>query len=305
MAKRSILIVGGTGFIGSHLIGALLERGDEVRVWARNQRRAREALPRGIVVVGSLGEIPESTRVDAIVNLAGAPAVGPLWTKARRKLLIDSRVQPTLALIDWCARRESPPEVMLSASAIGFYGTGGERLLDERSPPTSEFQSVLCQQREAATRGARTLGIRVVNARFGVVLGADGGLFSRLALAARWGGAAILGDGQQWMSWIHLRDTLAAIERLLEDAEFEGPVNVVSPGPVRQREFQRVLTRTLHRPLWLRAPEPALRVMLGEMSDLLVRSQRVQPALLQQRGFDFGFPEIEAAVQDLVRRGRS
>lgn len=305
MAQRSILIVGGTGFIGSHLVAALLERGDEVRVWARDVRRARAQLPRGAPVIGSPGEISGSTRVDAIVNLAGAPAVGPLWTQARRKVLIDSRVQPTLALLDWCARRESPPKVMLSASAIGFYGTGGETLLDEGSPPTKEFQSVLCQQRESATDGARGLGIRVVNARFGVVLGADGGLFSRLALAARWGGAAILGDGQQWMSWIHLGDTLAAIDRLLDDSTFEGPVNVVSPQPVRQREFQRTLTRALHRPLWLRAPEPLLRAMLGEMSDLLVRSQRVQPALLLRRGFEFAFPNIEAAVQDLVRRGRS
>ncbi len=305
MAKRSILIVGGTGFIGSHLAAWRLDRGDDVRVWARNVRRATQLLPRGIGVIGALDGIPRDARVDVIVNLAGAPAVGPPWTSARRKLLIDSRVQPTLALIDWCGSRPERPQVMISASAIGFYGTGGETLLDERSPPTQEFQSVLCQQREAATAGAATLGIRVVNARFGVVLGADGGLFSRLALAARWGAAAILGDGQQWMSWIHLTDTLAAIDRMMVDPELRGPVNVVSPEPVRQREFQRVLTRTLHRPLWLRAPEPVLRTMLGEMSDLLVRSQRVLPALLQQRGFDFAFPEIEAAVQDLVRRGRS
>jgi uncharacterized protein len=302
MQIRTVLVAGGTGFIGSHLVAALQSHGHEVFVWARNPRRAGQSLPQATRVIGSLSEIPDDTRIDAIVNLAGAPAVGPRWTDARKKLLVESRVQPTLALLAWCARRAQRPDVMVSASAIGFYGTGGETVLTEQSPPTEEFQSRLCQQREAATAEAGPLGIRAVNLRFGLVLGADGGIFARLALAARMGGGAILGDGQQWMSWIHLADALRVIESSFHDSALQGPVNVVSPTPVRQREFQRALTGTLHRPLWLRMPEGLLRILLGEMSELLVRSQRVAPRRLEERGFEFGYPSLEAAITDLVRR---
>lgn len=304
MNGRRVLLAGGTGFIGTHLATALQSRGDEVWIWARNVARAKRRLPGSLRVVGSLEEIPENT-IDAIVNLAGAPAVGPRWTRARKQLLIDSRVLPTRALLAWSERRAARPAVMISASAIGFYGTGGETLLDEQSPPTQEFQSRLCQQREAATAHAAALGMRVVNLRFGLVLGADGGIFSRLALAARFGGAAILGDGTQWTSWVHLRDALRAIQLVLDDVNIHGPVNVVSPEPIRQREFQRVLTRIMHRPLWLRMPEPLLRLMLGEMSELLVRSQRVVPRKLEDRGFEFEFPSTEAAISELVRPARS
>jgi uncharacterized protein (TIGR01777 family) len=303
--RRSVLIVGGTGFIGSHLVPALLARGDVVWIWARDPRRARSAVPAAARLIGALDEIDAETPIDALVNLAGAPVVGPPWTQARRKLLIESRVGPTRALLEWCGRRRARPAVMISASAIGFYGTGGEHWLDENSPPNEEFQSRLCQQREAATADAAALGIRVSNLRLGLVLGADGGIFSRLALAARFGAAAVLGDGKQWMSWVHITDVLRVIERSLDDGGLTGALNVVAPEPVRQRDFQVALTRRLHRPLWLRVPEWPLRLMLGEMSDLLLRSQRVAPRRLQESGFEFRYPSLEAALTDLLRRERS
>jgi uncharacterized protein (TIGR01777 family) len=305
MSGRAILVAGGTGFIGSHLVPTLLSRGHAVWIWARDPRRARGSIPAEARVIGALDDIAPETPIDALVNLAGAPVVGPPWTQARRKVLIESRVQPTLALLDWCARRTARPRVMISASAIGFYGTGGERWLDESSPPTDEFQSKLCQLREAATADAAALGIRVVNLRLGLVLGSDGGIFSRLALAARWGAAAILGDGRQWMSWVHVADVMRAIEHALADAALTGALNVVSPGPARQRDFELALTRALHRPLWLRVPEAPLRWLLGEMSELLLRSQRVAPRRLQESGFEFRYPDLEAALAELLTRERS
>ena len=220
--------------------------------------------------------------------------------------LTDSRVQPTAALLAWSAARAHRPQAVLSDSAIGYYGGRGEEWLDEGSPAgTGQFQSQLCEQREAAANQAGQLGIRAVNLRFGLVLGADGGIFSRLAFAANLGGAAVLGDGRQWMSWIHVDDAVRAIELALDDTSLGGPVNVVAPEPVRQRDFQHALTRALHRPQWLRVPAGVLRLALGEMSDLLLRSQRVAPGVLRSRGFEFGFPDIEPAVRALVRRERS
>ncbi len=306
MNKRGVLVAGGTGFIGSHLLPALLARGLDVWVWSRNPSKSRRHLPGAISVVGAPGDIPADAAISCIVNLAGAPVVGPPWTRARRRLLIDSRVQSTAALLAWSSTRAQRPEVMLSASAIGYYGGRGEDWLDERSAPgAGQFQAQLCEQREAAANQAARLGLRAVNLRFGLVFAAGGGIFSRLALAARFGGAAVLGDGRQWMSWIHVEDAIRAIELTLDDDSLRGPVNLVAPTPVRQRDFQRALTRALHRPLWLRVPATILRLALGEMSDLLLRSQRVAPTELQNRGFMFTYPDIEAALPSLVRRERS
>jgi len=303
---RGVLVAGGTGFIGSQLLPALLARGLDVWVWSRHPSKARSRVPVAASVVGALDDIPSGAAITHIVNLAGAPVVGPPWTRSRRQLLIDSRVRPTTALLAWSAARAQRPEVMLSASAIGYYGGRDEQWLDEQSAPgAGQFQSLLCEQREAAANEAGRLGMRAVNLRFGLVFGEAGGIFPRLALAAKLGGAAVLGDGRQWMSWIHIGDAVRAIELALDDTSLSGPVNLVAPEPVRQRDFQRALTRALHRPLWLRVPAGVLRITLGEMSDLLLRSQRVAPSVLRSRGFEFGYPDIEAALPALLRRERS
>jgi len=302
MLMRGVLVTGASGFIGAHVVDLCAARGWDAWAWTRDAGRASARLGARARVVTRLDDIPAEAAIDAVVNLAGAPVFGLPWTRARRQLLIDSRVQTTEAVTGWCRRRASVPRVMASASAIGFYGTAGDAWLDETSPPQPQaFQSRLCVAREAATDAARELGMRVVNLRLGLVLGADGGILPQLARPAKFGMAAVIGDGRQWMSWIHLEDVLRVLELALADITLEGPINVVAPQPARQRDFQRALTRVLRRPLWLRVPGVVLHLALGEMAELLVRSQRVAPRRLNERGFGFRHPELEPALRALLK----
>jgi uncharacterized protein (TIGR01777 family) len=301
-SARAVLVGGGTGFIGGHLVETLRRRGDEVWVWTRNRNRAVARFGSQVLAVTSLEEIPTTTHIDAAVALAGAPVIGPPWTSRRRRLLIDSRVGTTNTLLEWCARRADPPRVLVAASAIGFYGPAGDDWMQESSPPApAAFQSRMCVEREAAANAASAQGIRVVNLRIGLVLGRDGGIYPRLALPAKLGVAAVIGNGRQWMSWIHIADLVRVIERALDDATLNGALNAVAPDPVRQRDFERELTRALHRPLWLRIPAFALDGLLGEMAELLVRGQRVAPHRLAELGFVFEHGTLESALQDLTR----
>lgn len=303
--KRSLLVTGATGFIGGHVIRAALARGDTVWAWSRDARRARRLLPGAVQVVEDLAAIPAQQSIDAIVNLAGAPVIGPPWTSGRRRLLVDSRVITTAAVLEWCATRSQRPAVLVSASAIGFYGPAGDHWLDESSPAQKVFQSQLCVAREAAANAAPTLGIRAVNLRIGLVLGADGGIFTRLLLPAKVGLAARIGDGRQWMSWIHVDDLVRIVELAIENPALKGPLNAVAPAPVRQGDFQRQLTGALHRPLWLWIPGAALRLVLGEMAELLVQGQRVTPRRLLEADFAYRHATLAGAIEDLLRPGRS
>lgn len=306
MSMRGVLITGASGFIGRHVVRLCAARGWSAWAWTRDVARTRVLLGTQAQVVSRLEEIPADAPIDAIVNLAGAPVIGPPWTQARRRLLIDSRVKTTDAAIVWSGRRASRPRVIISASAIGFYGPAQDEWLDESSPPQPQtFQSQLCIAREEAANAAKHLDMRVVNLRLGLVLGADGGILPRLAFPAKLGMAAVIGDGQQWMSWIHLEDLMRIIELALADESVEGAVNAVAPIPVRQREFQSALTQLLHRPLWLRVPAFALQAALGEMAELLVRGQRVKPLRLSERGFEFRHPALEGALADLLKPARS
>ncbi|MEO8061747.1 MAG: TIGR01777 family oxidoreductase [Pseudomonadota bacterium] len=303
--NRGLLVTGATGFIGGHVIRAALARGDIVWAWSRNSPRASRKLPAEVRVVETLAEIPATERIDAIVNLAGAPVIGPPWTRARRQLLIDSRVKTTAAVIAWCTTRTQRPAVLISASAIGFYGPAGDNWLDENSPSQPVFQSQLCLAREAAADAAAHLGIRVVNLRIGLVLGADGGIFTRLEIPAKFGLAARIGDGRQWMSWVHIDDVVRIVELAIDDPSLNGPINAVAPAPARQGDFQRELTRALHRPLWMWIPGGVLRLALGEMAELLVQGQRVTPRRLLEAGFVFRHATLAAAIEELVRPARS
>ncbi len=281
---RCILVTGSTGFIGRHLLARLRARGDQVIGLRRGERP------------------PPGQHIDAVVNLAGAPILGLPWTAARRRQLLSSRLDTTRALIQALADDGQHPPVFVSASAIGYYGVRGDEPLDEQAAPQPIFQSRLCREWEEVACTAEGLGSRVVRLRLGVVLGRDGGALPQLALPVRLGLGAILGSGRQGAPWIHIEDVVRLIEFALDQPQLAGAVNAVAPGHVTHAQMQRTLARVLHRPLWLRVPAFVLRAALGEMAQLLVDGQHVVPARALAAGFTFAHPQLEPALQGLLRQ---
>jgi uncharacterized protein len=297
---RTVLITGATGFIGGHLVRRLLARGDALILLTRDADRALDRFGPHVTIITDLTALPASTRIDAIVNLAGERILALPWTQRRRGDLLRSRLSTTGAVANLCARLERPPRVLLSASAIGYYGFHGDEILDERAAPQPIFQSQLCQQWEAAAQAASDLGVRVVKFRLGLVLARDGGALPTMALPVGFGLGAIIGSGRQWVSWIHIDDAVRLIEFALGNPALRGAVNAVAPAPVRHEDLQRELARTLRRPLWLRVPAWVLRNMLGEMAQLLVDGQRVVPHRAVGSGFVFQHSEAGPALRQLL-----
>ena len=297
---KTLLITGATGFVGHHLVQRRLAAGDTVIVLTRDPQRARTVLGSGVQVVSKLEQLANDRRIDALVNLAGEPILGIPWIAARRRILLASRVGTTQSLVQFAARLSQRPAVLVSASAIGYYGPRGDEELDESNPPQRCFQSQLCQRWEAAAIAAEPLGMRVVRLRIGVVYGRDGGALPMLARPTRLGLGAVLGHGCAYNAWIHLEDLLDLIEFALGNPSLSGAVNAVAPQAVTHAATQRALADVLRRPLWLRVPGFFLRVALGEMSQLLLDGQRVVPARALAEGFKFKHPEIRAALSDLL-----
>jgi uncharacterized protein len=297
---RTVLISGATGFIGGHLVRRLVGRGDKVIVLTRNPDIALDRFGPHVRIVTNLDSLDQSTRIDAIVNLAGAPILGLPWTRARRRTLVASRVSTTRALTSLMGRLTTPVRVFVSASAIGFYGIGGDEVIDEQGRSTSIFQSQLCQDWEAAARAAARLGARLVRVRIGLVLANDGGALPQLLRPIRLGLGAVLGSGAQWVSWIHIEDLVRLLEFAIDTPRVSGALNAVSPEPVTHRQFQEALARQIRRPLWLRVPAFVLRVALGEMAQLLVDGQRVVPTRATKSGFKFHHRRIHDALRALL-----
>jgi uncharacterized protein len=284
---RTILVTGATGFIGAAIVERLLARGDRVFVFTRDARQSRALFADSVTHVERLETLPRETRIDAVVNLAGAPVIGLPWTRRRRAQLWRSRVDFTDALIRWIKTLDHTPAVLVNASAIGFYGDRGDEVLSDRARAGEGFAADLCRIWEDAAARAEGLGMRVVALRIGLVLDANGGALPMMALPARFGGGAILGSGAQWMSWIARPDLLRMILAAIDDPLWHGAINATAPEPLRHADFQRALARTLRRPLFLRAPAWLLKAMLGEMSSIFLFSQRVVPARAQHLGFAF------------------
>jgi uncharacterized protein (TIGR01777 family) len=305
LERRTVLVTGATGFIGRALTRRLLERGDRVIALSRDPVRAHLILGTEPMVTTQLRDLPPALPIDAIVNLAGAPVIGRPWTKARKRELAQSRVGMTRALVDWLATRSRRPEVLVSASGIGWYGPGGTgwgngRALDEGAPVGEGFAAILCRAWEREAASATALGLRVCRLRLGLVLGREGGMLKSLLPGFRCGLGAVIGDGQQWLSWIHREDAVELIVRAIADPLFSGAINATAPVPVRQADFARTLGRVLHRPVWLRLPATPLRAVLGERADLLLAGPRILPQRALEIGFAFRCPEIEPALRDLL-----
>lgn len=299
---QHLLVTGGTGFIGRQLVARLLEQGHRVTVFTRRARLPADMAHPRLQACSRLDGVAEP--VDAVVNLAGARILGWPWTAGRRAELMRSRVDLTRGLVEWLAGLAHKPRVLVSASAIGYYGiqaAGDERALTEADPPQPVFMSDLCRTWEEAAAGAVGLGVRVACLRLGLVLG-RGGALPMLLLPVRLGLGGRLGPGRQWLSWVHIDDVLAAVAHAWQA---DGPpacsvYNVTAPQQVTQLEFTRTAARVLHRPSVLATPAAPVRLLLGEQSDLLLEGQRVHPARLLDEGFTFRHPLLEGALRDLA-----
>ena len=295
----NVLIAGGTGFVGSALTRRLLQRGHKVSLLSR-----RPSAPGGTPPVYHWNPErdefdPNSlTGADAVVNLAGENLAGGRWTPERKRRLVESRVLATRFLVRRMGERTPRPRALVNASAVGIYGNRGEEVLTEESPPGRGFLAELCGAWEEAAFSALDVGVRVAVTRFGVVLDAAGGILEKLLPIFKLGIAGPLGNGKQWMSWIALPDVLQVIETALTREDVSGPVNVVSPAPVRNRDFARTLGRVLRRPAFLPAPAPALRLVFGSMADeALLSGACVAPKKLTSLGYRFAFEDLERALR--------
>lgn len=301
-----ILITGGTGLIGRTLCRALLDAGHQVTVLSRKPESVKRKCGDAVAAISRLSQWDDKRVFDAVINLAGEPIVDARWTESRKAALWDSRVALTGELVKRIRLSTHKPAVLLSGSAIGYYGDRGDEILDESSDAGSDFAARLCQAWEAAAQDATDLGVRVCLLRTGLVLSAQGGVLGRMLLPFKLGMGARLGDGNQWMSWIHLDDYVAIVIGLLASAEIDGPVNMTAPEPVTNGNFTSSLARAVHRPAVFAAPRCILEAMLGERADMLLGSQRVLPAKILAHGFRFAFPDIASALQaELARNGRA
>lgn len=295
-----ILLSGGTGLIGRALCDQWRSQGHELIVWSRRPEQVPALCGAGVRGVAQLSELGD-IQLDAVINLAGAPIADRPWTRSRKALLWDSRIHLTERLVDWLGSLTHRPAVLISGSAVGWYGDGGEHPLNEECAPVSnDFASQLCVAWEESAQRAETHGMRVVLVRTGLVLAGEGGFLKRLLPSFRLGLGARLGAGRQWMPWIHLQDQIALIDFLLQQPTASGPYNACAPQPVRNAEFTAALAGALHRPAFLMVPGPLLRLGLGEMSGLLLGGQRALPQRLQDEGFVFRFSNLQAALADLL-----
>jgi hypothetical protein len=279
----NISISGASGFIGRHLMKSLAQAGHSLRALSRHTPPAE-----------SLRE------ADAIIHLAGEP-VAQRWTAAAKQRILDSRVVGTRNLVEALAALPRRPEALICASAIGYYGSRGDEVLTESSAPGSGFLPEVCVAWEREALAAEAFGIRVVRVRTGVVLDANGGALVRMLPPFRMGLGGRLGSGRQWMSWIHLED-LAALFQFAVESQVRGPLNAVAPNPVTNSDFTRELAHALRRPAVFPVPEFALKMLFGEMADVLLASQRVAPAAAEAAGFRFRFPQLAPALESLLRR---
>lgn len=295
-----ILVTGATGFVGRALILRLQRDGHAIRALVRSPRRARDLLGAEVELAPvDEGLGPALAGCDAVVNLAGESVAEGRWTAARKRDLWDSRVALTQSLVAAIAAAPERPRVLVSASAVGYYGDRGDEALTEASPPGRDYLAQMCQAWEAAAEAAREHGVRVCCVRVSLVLGVGGGVFEKLRPIARAGLAGPLGSGAQWFPWIHLHDLVELFARALTDARFSGPIVGAAPEPVTNRSFTRALTRALGRWTFLPVPAWALRLALGEAASALLAGQRASSARASELDLQFNYPNLEAALADL------
>ena len=297
---RRVLISGGTGFIGSALCRELLHGGHDVTILTRRPEAAALQFGGKVRAVPNTDELSSDESFDVIINLAGAPVVGLPWSSKRKRILTNSRVKTTQDLLQYVNRMNNSPAVWIQASAVGDYGLYSDTVLDESSTVGEGFAATLCQRWESMTQVLETQGIRCVIMRFGLVFGRSGGALPMLLMPFRFGLGAILGDGKQHISWIHIEDLLSLIAQVLTDDSLHGKINAVAPDSPTYEEFAKLVGQLLHRPVFFGIPANMLRYLLGEMVSMFVDGPQIVSQRLKQKSFEYRFPSLRSALMDLT-----
>lgn len=303
---RIIVIVGATGFIGNVLAGFFLEKGDTIKGVTRGHKNTEKLKKQGIQPIiwdghSVNGWEKHLENTDAVINLVGENIGNARWTKTKKEKILNSRLNSVNRLSKALEHTKNKPPVIIQASAVGIYGPRGNETLNENTEPGRGFLADVVNQWEAASKPLEKTGIRRVLTRFGMVIDKHGGALPRMILPFRFFAGGPMGTGRQWMSWIHIRDVVRAIDFLVDNPVCTGVFNLTAPHPVTNKEFSRALGRALHRPSFFPAPAFALKLLLGEMAEsLLLTGQRIIPTRLLETGFSFNFPEIDTALKNVI-----
>jgi len=303
-----VFVTGGTGLIGGRLVKRLLERRDRPVVLTRREATAEKMFGKSCRIVegdpmkaGPWQDV--AAECDAVVNLAGENLFNHRWNDQFKALMTDSRLQTTAHVVEALGRKprreDGTPKVLVNASAIGIYGPHGDEELTEESPPGSDFLAGLCVEWEKAARAVEAFGVRCALMRTGIVLDKQGGVLAQLRTPFKLGVGGPVGDGRQWMSWIHHEDMTGVLLLALDNNEAVGPLNATAPNPVANRDFATAFGKALHRPSFMPTPRFVLRVMLGESADVVTTGQRVLPKKTMALGYSYQFPQIDAALADV------
>jgi len=300
-----LVVSGASGFIGSALCSQLLHRGHTLSLLSR-------AAPRGVNTgmkhwyqwrPGLVGDWESALDgADGVINLAGEPIANKRWSPRQKRRLRLSRIDTTVGLVRAMAKAKQKPKFFLNASAVGYYGPRGEEPIGEEVEAGTDFLAQLCREWEAEAKKAEKLGVRVICLRTGIALGPGGGALAKMIPPFKFFVGGPLGTGKQWMSWIHLDDLVGLILHLIENNRAGGPVNATAPNPVTMKEFCRTLGQVMHRPSWLPVPSFALRLLLGEMAQILLTGQKVVPTTAQKLGYQFRYPNLPEALRACLPR---
>lgn len=297
-----IALTGGTGFVGRALTKELIKNGHDILILTRNASTRKNT--ENIAYISWLNESdqPENELegIDAIINLAGESINSGRWTESRKKSILNSRISATKEVLRILDKLNKKPSVLINASAIGYYGTSRTKTFTEESAEKGgDFLAQTVQQWEAQALKAKDMGIRTVCCRFGIILDGTDGALPRIALPYKLFAGGTVGSGEQWVSWIHLKDVVNGIIFAIQNEQIKGAVNFTAPAPTKMKEFGQILGKVLHRPHWIPAPGFALRAVLGEMSVLVLEGQKVLPSKLTSNGFHFLFEHLHNALEDI------
>lgn len=304
-----IAIAGGTGFVGTRLVQKLTDAGHNITVFTRSQKQGERIFPkRGfpnveIVEYNPLQAGSWQTAIasaQAIVNLAGAGIADEPWTPQRKQEILDSRIETTKYIVEAIKQAPTKPQVLINASAVGYYGTSETATFDENSGAGDDFLATVCKRWEATAREVETTPTRLVMLRLGIVLGTGGALGKMLTPFRLFAGGP-LGTGEQWFSWIHIDDLVNLIQEAINSPQYQGVYNAVAPNPVKMSQLCENLGEVMNRPSWLPVPEFALKLLLGEAAQAVLEGQKVLPKRTQEQGFQYQYPKVKSALADIVK----